>query len=155
MSVFVLVDSDPEGWKEVKVPTNRFDPRHKTEIHEVLIEDVAGDSGSKEDIKELMVRLVESLHSHVKVLVNAFDVRKCLGSGDVHLNHRTRRSRDVLHARLPRRRRTSRAFRVAAREECSEWTHRMLLTWDVTVGEDRGENSNGFRGNASNELLMG
>lgn len=137
------------------MPTDRFNPSHEAEIHERLVEYVASDGSSEENIEELVVRLVETLDGQIELLVDPFHVCKCLRTRDVHLNHWTRWSRNIFRPRLPRgwRRVLARAFRVASREKCSEWTHRMLLAWDVTMSEYRDENSDSFRWNASNQFL--
>lgn len=77
------------------MPADSFNSSHETEIHERLVEDVASDCSSEENVEELVVRLVEPLHGHVKLLVDPFHVGECLRSRDVHLNHWTRRSRNI------------------------------------------------------------
>lgn len=69
------------------MPADSFNASHKTEIHERLVKDVAGDCGSEENVKELVIRLVKPFHSHVKLFIDTFHVRKCLGTRYVHLDH--------------------------------------------------------------------
>lgn len=101
LSAFVLIDADPECRKEVEMPTYSFNPSHETEIHESFVEDVAGDGSPEENVKELVVRLVEALDGQIKLLIDPFHVRKCLSSRDVHLDHWTRWSRNIFRPRLP------------------------------------------------------
>ena len=101
LRVFVLVNSHPECWKEIKMPTDSLDSSHKTQIYKCFVEDIARHSCSKENVEKFMIRLVESFNSQIKFLVNPFDVRKCLCSRDVHLNHWSRWSRNIFRARLP------------------------------------------------------
>lgn len=62
LSVFIFVDSDPESWKEVEVPTNSFNTSHETQVHKRLTEDIARYSCSEEDVEELVIGLVESFN---------------------------------------------------------------------------------------------
>lgn len=78
------------------MPPDRLHSSHQAQIHKHLIEDVTCHSRSEEDIQELMIRLVESLDGQVEFLINSFDIRKCLRSWDVHLDHGTRWSRNIL-----------------------------------------------------------
>lgn len=95
LSAFVLVDANPERWEEVEMPADSFNASHETEIHERFVEDVASDCGSEENVEKLVIRLVKPLHSHVKLLIDAFHVCKCLRAWDVHLNHGAGRSRNI------------------------------------------------------------
>lgn len=102
LCVLVLVDSHPKGREEVEVPSNSFNSSHETQIYERFIEDVARHSCSKENIEELVVRLIEPLDSQIEFLVDPFDVRECLRAWYVHLNHGSRWAWDVLRTCLPR-----------------------------------------------------
>lgn len=99
LRIFILVYPDPESWEEVKVPTDSFNTRHETQIYKCLAKDVARHSSSKENVEKLMIGFVESFDCHIKFLVNSFDVCKCLGTWDVHLDHWSWWSRNVF--RLP------------------------------------------------------
>lgn len=98
LCVFILTDSYPECWKPVEVPADCFHTSHKAQVHESFIKDIACDSCSEEDVEKLVIRLVESFHCQIEIFIDSFDVCKCLRSRDVHLNHWTRRSRNVLRS---------------------------------------------------------